>query len=59
MISFPVSFSIFYKLVLGYGVYRISIGCLVCWVLYSILEQLYLLMLITRFKVPARLGTRA
>nr|ALD62343.1 NADH dehydrogenase subunit 2 [Echinostoma hortense] len=52
LLSTPVSFSIFYKLLMIYGVYSCNFVVLSCWVIYSISEQFYLLKYLISYELP-------
>lgn len=56
LISMPVSVSIFYKLVMVVGMYSCWFAVLVCWVIYSVSEQFYLLKFVMRFSLPKASG---
>nr|QEG55046.1 NADH dehydrogenase subunit 2 [Echinostoma miyagawai] len=56
LVSMPVSFSIFYKLVMAVGVFSCGFLIVSCWVLYSISEQFYLLKFLMSYVLPKSSG---
>nr|UDU84922.1 NADH dehydrogenase subunit 2 [Glypthelmins quieta] len=57
LVSFPFSFSVFYKFLLSGYMYSCCFALFVSWVLYSISEQFYLLSILMGSEVPSsRLG---
>nr|YP_009236162.1 NADH dehydrogenase subunit 2 [Fascioloides magna]AMF83646.1 NADH dehydrogenase subunit 2 [Fascioloides magna] len=52
LLSIPVSFSIFYKLVMVSGMFSCWFVVLVSWVIYSVSEQVYLLKFVMSFDLP-------
>lgn len=52
LVSFPLSFSIFYKLFMSVVIFSCGFGVLFCWVLYRISEQFYLLKYLMSCGVP-------
>lgn len=55
LVSFPLSFSIFYKLFLSILMFSCGAVVLVCWVVYSVSEQFYLLKYLMSCRVPKSL----
>lgn len=55
LVSFPLSLSVFYKVVLGSAVFSFGVICFFCWVVYSLSEQVYLVSLSVNTGVPAKL----
>nr|YP_009261933.1 NADH dehydrogenase subunit 2 [Echinochasmus japonicus]AKL39061.1 NADH dehydrogenase subunit 2 [Echinochasmus japonicus] len=55
LLSFPFSFSVFYKLLLSVVMFSCGLAVMVCWVLYSISEQFYLLKYLMSCSVPKSL----
>nr|QBF03691.1 NADH dehydrogenase subunit 2 [Echinostoma sp. JM-2019] len=56
LVSMPVSVSMFYKLVMVSGIFSCWFVVLVCWVLYSISEQFYLLKFVMSYSLPKSSG---
>lgn len=52
LLSFPISLSLFYKLVIVFGVFRCWFPVLFCWVVYSISEQVYLVKFVVSYDLP-------
>nr|AHW40482.1 NADH dehydrogenase subunit 2 [Fasciola sp. GHL-2014] len=52
LLSIPISFSIFYKLVMVSGIFCCWFAVLVSWVVYSVSEQCYLLKFVMSFDLP-------
>nr|YP_010693885.1 NADH dehydrogenase subunit 2 [Morishitium polonicum]WCD42522.1 NADH dehydrogenase subunit 2 [Morishitium polonicum] len=52
LITTPISFSIFYKIIFCVGVFSCSFVVMVCWVIYSVSEQIYLLKYIISCGLP-------
>lgn len=51
-LSFPLSFSLFYKLVRGVCIYACRFGIFLSWVVYRISEQFYLFSFLLGVRVP-------
>nr|WCH58146.1 NADH dehydrogenase subunit 2 [Holostephanus sp. FJ-2023] len=52
LISTPVSLSLFYKLIMSYCAFSCGLLVLVCWVVYSVSEQFYLIKFLVSACVP-------
>lgn len=55
LVSMPISFSIFYKLVMGFRMYACSLVVLAGWVAYRLREQFYFLSYLVGGPLPRRL----
>lgn len=52
LVSFPLSVSVFYKLLMGSCIFSCSFIVFLCWVLYSLSEQFYLVKFVIGREVP-------
>nr|YP_009169427.1 NADH dehydrogenase subunit 2 [Fischoederius elongatus]AJF22819.1 NADH dehydrogenase subunit 2 [Fischoederius elongatus]QIJ60106.1 NADH dehydrogenase subunit 2 [Fischoederius elongatus] len=55
LVSFPLSLSVFYKLLMGSCIFSCSFLVFLCWVLYSLSEQFYLVKFVIGNEVPKSL----
>lgn len=52
LVSVPCSISVFYKLLMGMCIYSCFFPVFLCWVLYSVSEQFYLIKFLVDTRVP-------
>lgn len=55
LVSFPLSLSVFYKLLMGSCIFSCSFVVFLCWVLYSLSEQFYLVKFVIGAEIPKNL----
>lgn len=55
LVSYPLSVSVFYKLLMGSCIFSCSFGVFFLWVLYSLSEQFYLIKFVIGEEIPKRL----
>lgn len=52
LLSFPFSFSMFYKFVVGFCIYSCPTPVILTWVLYSLSEQIFFVKFLCSFYIP-------